>query len=183
MGQTTSVIPRLFNEDSVLNLDCYDGYLKYTDTVLGEQLYLSLRPGCSASIDGVVKFNKGMIFMISVDKNSDPSEWVPLRLHYNGQSISNLGPDQVYIVTIIDGIPAVPSLAQLSELRNQSNTVSESQTSTDAIQRVLKLIRNNSHGRVSTSTNVVAKEFPNNGTIDYRRVGYRVPQVGCPCKK
>ena len=190
MGQTGSVLPRLFDEEAVLNLDCYDGYFDTNNGIFGSGVnrYISLKPGCSASVEGSEVFSGGVVFMIAVSRNTAVWESVPVKLQHNGQSVAGLSPDRIYVLTIIDGIPAVPSLTQLDQLRAQQ----VDDASENTIERALKAARNVGLG-VSVSTRNVSPlrmEFPNNGVSPLQVGSYlsqvtsrNVPRVGCSCRK
>lgn len=165
MGQSTSVATQLIDQERVLDFDCYDGYVETSDAVLGLQKYISLKPGCKGKIEASENFESGIVIMISVqaDNSSTPSL---LRLSHDSQSLGNVDTDDIYLLMVIDDVPAVPSLTRLNELYAQYGNHSIR----NAIQQPI-VINGFRDGNL-----VNAVRNANNVQVGGRR-------VGCPCNK
>lgn len=121
-----NIVNSLFNQETVMDFDCFNGYMITQDQILGDQIYLILNPGCDGRIEASENFEdrNGVVVLISIQRDNNPNPRY-LRLTHDGQSLAGFPADRIYIPTIVNGRPRIPSLARLNAVRAQltgSNT-------------------------------------------------------------
>jgi len=116
--QSTAMVNSLLNQESVIDYECFDGYLDTQDPLLGAQKYIILKPGCKGKIEASEDFDGGVVIFISVEKDTYPVSQ-SLRLALDGQSLDGVPVDKIFIPMIVNGVPFIPSLAHLNRVYNR----------------------------------------------------------------
>ena len=124
MGSTQSIdmVNNVLNQESVIGYDCFDGYLETEDNILGVQKYIVLKAGCKGKIEASEDFDGGIVIMISVERDDHPSPR-ELRLTYDSQSLGDVPANKIFIPMIVNGVPFIPSLAQLNRVYSRQTSI------------------------------------------------------------
>lgn len=115
------------NTEAVMPYECFDGYFEVYDNILGLQKYIQLKPGCKGSIEASENFENGVLLVISVERDASlqPSQ---VRLSHDGFSLGGVDANLIYIPTIVNGTPTLPTLERLNTVYSRQNNINATVT-------------------------------------------------------
>lgn len=115
MGQVNKIAGDMFQQDTVMSKNIYDGHFNTSDAVMGDQKYIWLKQGYKGDIKHSEIIGDNIILLISVEEGEAGIPDV-LRLSHNGQSLAHVPDDSIYILMLEGDIPIIPSLANLGKI-------------------------------------------------------------------